>query len=320
VYLYNNKAQRVLIALQIFQISEWMNTEAISQLGLGHSGVLDAFILPTEISPEFVSSWLNSQDGKEHIEALDGTPVIVPFSSEWQSANICTKRFDHDIAKNYGLQDDCFLIVQPRQQKHHTGGSTALGRLRLALHKAARDNLQLAEQKLEGFDFLWVTDFPLFSPSNDEDPGQGGEAGLSSTHHPFTAPKSVEDVELLESHPELVKAAHYDLVVNGVELGGGSRRIHIAPVQEYILRNVLRMPENRIGDFKHLLDVLSHGCPPHAGIALGFDRLVAVMLGLESVRDVIAFPKTGSGEDLLVKSPNLLTNAQLDTYHLRLKD
>jgi aspartyl-tRNA synthetase len=297
-----------------------MKAESLSKFRLDTSGLLDAFVLPAEISPEFARSWLSSEDGREYLESPDGKPTIIQFDSDWQSTHISPERFDHHLAKKNDLRDGNFLVIQPRQQKRHSGPSTATGRLRLALHKAASDHNKLSKYKPEGFDFLWVTDFPLFSPSNEEDPGQGGQAGLSSTHHPFTAPKTTEDVDLLASNPESAKAAHYDLVVNGVELGGGSRRIHIAAVQEYVLRNVLHMPNNRIEDFRHLLDVLSHGCPPHAGIALGFDRLVAVMLGLESVRDVIAFPKSGSGEDMLVKSPRLLTDAQLETYHLRLKN
>jgi aspartyl-tRNA synthetase len=115
-------------------------------------------------------------------------------------------------------------------------------------------------------------------------------------------------------------ADHYDLVVNGVELGGGSRRIHDAAVQEFIFRDILKMPAERLADFSHLLDALRSGCPPHAGLALGFDRLVAVMLGKESVRDVIAFPKTGKGgDDAMVGAPSLMTEEALKTYHLKLR-
>jgi len=216
------------------------------------------------------------------------------------------------------LQPGDLLVLQARKNEPFSGGSTSLGNLRLALHKAAVDK-QLVEPP-KGFKFLWVVDFPLFSPSNDSDPGQGGAAGLSSTHHPFTAPKTPEDVELLLSAPEKVIAAHYDLVVNGVELGGGSRRIHNADVQEFVLRDVLKMSSERVEDFRHLLEVLRSGCPPHAGIALGWDRLIAVMLGRQSVRGVIAFPKSGRGEDLLVKSPNRVTEEQWKTYHLQVRD
>lgn len=210
------------------------------------------------------------------------------------------------------------LILQARKTAPFSGGLTTLGNLRLALHKAAVSQGLIA--KPTGFRFVWINDFPLFSPSSDTEPGQGGTAGLSSTHHPFTAPKTASDVELLLSAPEKVIAAHYDIVVNGVELGGGSRRIHNAEVQEFILRDVLQMKKERLEDFRHLLDVLRSGCPPHAGLALGWDRLIAVMLGKESVRDVIAFPKSGRGEDMLVKSPNPVTREQLATYHLQLRD
>ena len=176
--------------------------------------------------------------------------------------------------------------------------------------------------KPTGFSFLWIIDFPLFSPSNFASPGegQGGSAGLMSTHHPFTAPKTASDAELLFTDPISCTADHYDLVLNGVELGGGSRRIHDPALQEHVLRDVLRVGDERMADFAHLLDVLGSGCPPHAGVALGFDRLCAVMLGKESIRDVIAFPKSGRGEDLLVKSPTRMTEGQLETYHLKMRE
>lgn len=109
-------------------------------------------------------------------------------------------------------------------------------------------------------------------------------------------------------------------MVNGVELGGGSRRIHNAEMQRFVLRDILKISEERLGDFEHLLNALSAGCPPHAGIALGFDRLMAVMMGKSSIRDVIAFPKNQWGEDVMAKSPARMTEKALDTYHLRLKD
>lgn len=212
------------------------------------------------------------------------------------------------------------LVVQARPNAPLSGGSTSLGNLRLALYKAAVAQRLLEPPHKNDFKFVWITDFPLFTPSNDAEPGQGGTAGFSSTHHPFTAPKSADDVELLLTAPEEAIAAHYDIVVNGVELGGGSRRIHNAAMQEFIFRDILQMRPERIEDFRHLLDALRSGCPPHAGIALGFDRLLAVMCGTDSVRDVIAFPKSGRGEDIMVKSPNRMTEEQLDTYHLRLKE
>jgi aspartyl-tRNA synthetase len=219
-----------------------------------------------------------------------------------------------DILK---LTEGDIVFLQARKSDPFTGGSTSMGRLRLAFHKFAVAEGYIPPIDPRIFEFLWVNEFPLFSPVNDTDPGQGGSAGLCSTHHPFTSPLSAEDVDHLALSPEKAIADHYDIVVNGVEIGGGSRRIHDARMQEYILRDVLRMSEERLGDFKHLIDVLDTGCPPHAGIALGFDRLIAVMLGRESLRDVIAFPKNSRGEDLLVKSPNKMTPEQLATYHLK---
>lgn len=211
------------------------------------------------------------------------------------------------------------LVLQARSNAPLSGGSTTLGNLRLALYKTAIAQDLIEPPAKNDFQFVWITDFPLFMPSNDSDPGQGGTAGFSSTHHPFTAPKTPADVDLLLTAPEQAKAAHYDIVLNGVELGGGSRRIHSAAMQEFIFRDILKMKPERIEDFRHLLDVLRSGCPPHAGIALGWDRLMAVMRGKKSVRDVIAFPKSGRGEDLLVKSPNRVTREQWDTYHLSVR-
>lgn len=217
------------------------------------------------------------------------------------------------------FQPGDLIILQARPRAPLSGGSTALGRLRTQLHRAA-----VAGGHIEAdpsFEFLWVTDFPLFTPTNDADPGQGGLAGFSATHHPFTSPKTAADVDaLMRGEPLAAKADHYDLVVNGVELGGGSTRIHSAEMQEWIMREVLKMPEERIEDFRHLLETLRAGCPPHAGIALGLDRLVAVMTGCESIRDVIAFPKNNRGEDMLVGSPTRMTESQEKTYHLRVVD
>ncbi len=150
-------------------------------------------------------------------------------------------------------------------------------------------------------------------------PWPGWEGGFSATHHPFTAPLAPEDFDLLLTDPLRAKADHYDLVVNGVELGGGSRRIHIAKLQEFVMRDILKMSDEGVAQFSHLLDALRAGCPPHAGFALGFDRLVAVLSRTNSIRDVIAFPKTMKGEDPMVKSPGRITPEQLETYHLALR-
>ena len=214
------------------------------------------------------------------------------------------------------FQPGDLIIVQPRQSGPFHGGSTPLGRLRTLIHKAAVEQGLMEMPK--GYEPLWVVDFPLFTPNEPgtTEPGQGGSAGFSATHHPFTAPKSAEDVMLAATNPLDTKADHYDLVINGVELGGGSGRIHNAEFQEFVLRSVLGMSDVRVEDFRHLLEALRAGCPPHAGLALGWDRLVAMWCGKESIRDVLAFPKDGKGKDAMVKSPSLMTKSQLDTYSL----
>lgn len=165
----------------------------------------------------------------------------------------------------------------------------------------------------------WVVDFPLFSPV-DVTEGNEGEfpqydyAKLEATHHPFTMAKS-EDYDLLETDPLKVHGEHYDLVVNGVEVGGGSRRIHDPELQKYVFESILKITHYE-ELFGHLLKALSLGCPPHAGIALGFDRLCAMLIGSTSIRDVIAFPKNQSGTDPVVESPTDVPEKTLNEYYI----
>jgi len=162
------------------------------------------------------------------------------------------------------------------------------------------------------FNFLWVIDFPLLSFDKEQN-------RWYSSHHPFTAPVA-EDVPLLISDPKKVRGQHYDIVVNGVELGGGSIRIHQPAVQKMVFEQVLQIPPELVrARFGYMLDAFRYGAPPHGGVALGFDRLIAILCGTPSIRDVIAFPKTAKGTDLMTDSPATVDPKQLRDLHLELK-
>lgn len=163
----------------------------------------------------------------------------------------------------------------------------------------------------------WLVDFPLFSPIEiDSDTGSGypkyDYEKFESTHHPFTMAK-LEDYEYLSTNPLKVKGDHYDLVINGVEVGGGSRRVHDAELQKYIFCEILQI-ENYMALFGHLIHALDSGCPPHAGLAIGFDRMCSMLLGSSNIRDVVAFPKTQTGSDPVVESPSRVPTKTLDLY------
>ncbi|XP_035279931.1 aspartate--tRNA ligase, mitochondrial [Anguilla anguilla] len=180
-----------------------------------------------------------------------------------------------------------------------------LGKLRLQCAELLEAQ-GVAIRDPSAFHFLWVVDFPLFLPK-EEDPGQ-----LESAHHPFTAPHP-EDAELLYSQPHKVRSQHYDLVLNGSEIGGGSIRIHRASMQQYVLEKVLKEDSSLLS---HLMEALDSGAPPHGGIALGLDRLVAIIVGAPSIRDVIAFPKSFRGHDLMSGAPDFVSEEELKPYHI----
>ena len=155
------------------------------------------------------------------------------------------------------------------------------------------------------FDFLWVIEFPLLAFDKEMN-------RWYSSHHPFTAPVEA-DSDKLTSDPKSVRGQHYDMVVNGVELGGGSIRIHQRELQQKVFKDVLQLPDEVIKErFGYMLEAFKYGAPPHGGIALGFDRLIAMLCGVSSIREVIAFPKTAKGADLMAESP-----AEVDPKQLR---
>ena len=159
------------------------------------------------------------------------------------------------------------------------------------------------------FNFVWITDFPLVE--YDEDEGR-----FVALHHPFTSPR-IEDMELLSSDPAGVKSRAYDLVLNGVEIGGGSIRIHQTSVQEAVFRALSISREEALDKFGFLLEALEYGAPPHGGIAFGLDRLVMLMAGKDTIRDVMAFPKTQKAQCLLTRAPANVSMAQLAELYLK---
>jgi aspartyl-tRNA synthetase len=194
---------------------------------------------------------------------------------------------------------DLILIVAD----NYKTASEALGALRLDVAR----RLDLIG---DGYSFVWITKFPLLE-YNETD------KRLEAVHHPFTAPLD-EDLALLDDHPGQVRARAYDLVLNGAEIGGGSVRIHNIAVQEKMFSILGISPEESQMKFGFLLEGLKYGAPPHAGMALGFDRLVAIMVGVGSIREVIAFPKTTSATCLMTDAPSQVDAGQLEELGLRL--
>ena len=160
------------------------------------------------------------------------------------------------------------------------------------------------------FECLWIIDFPLFEWSDEEQ-------RLMATHHPFTMPNP-DDIPLLDEHPENVRAKAYDFVCNGVELGGGSLRIHDGNLQAKMFNILGFTPEKAMAQFGFLINAFKYGAPPHAGLAFGLDRFVSIMAGLDSIRDCIAFPKNNSGRDVMLDAPSMLDDKQLDELQIKL--
>ena len=159
------------------------------------------------------------------------------------------------------------------------------------------------------FECLWIIDFPLFEWSDEEQ-------RLMATHHPFTMPNP-DDIPLLDEHPEQVRAKAYDFVCNGIEVGGGSLRIHDGKLQAKMFDILGFTPERAMAQFGFLINAFKYGAPPHAGLAFGLDRFVSIMAGLDSIRDCIAFPKNNSGRDVMLDAPGELDPQQLDELQLK---
>lgn len=177
-----------------------------------------------------------------------------------------------------------------------------LGNLRLELAR------QLDLLKKDDFKFLWVTEFPLLEYSEEED-------RYVAMHHPFTMPMD-EDIQYIDSDPGRVRAKAYDIVLNGVEMGGGSVRIHQADIQSKMFEVLGFTPERAGEQFGFLLEAFKYGVPPHAGLAYGLDRVVMLMVGADSIRDVIAFPKVKDASCLMTEAPGQVDEKQLEELHI----
>ena len=171
---------------------------------------------------------------------------------------------------------------------------------------------QLGLRDKDKFACLWVVDFPMYEWSEEE-------GRLMAMHHPFTSPKP-EDVPLLDTDPASVRANAYDMVINGVEVGGGSIRIHDSQLQAKIFKILGFTPEKAQEQFGFLMNAFKYGAPPHGGLAYGLDRWVSLFAGLDSIRDCIAFPKNNSGRDVMLDAPSAIDQKQLDELFLNIKD
>ncbi|MBP3511743.1 MAG: aspartate--tRNA ligase [Prevotella sp.] len=205
------------------------------------------------------------------------------------------------LKEKTGAKDGDLVLILSGDKANKT--RTQLCALRLEMG----DRLGLRDK--DKFECLWIVDFPLFEWSDEEQ-------RLMATHHPFTMPNP-DDIPLLDEHPEQVRAKAYDFVCNGVEVGGGSLRIHDGKLQEKMFRILGFTPERAMAQFGFLINAFKYGAPPHAGLAFGLDRFVSLMAGLDSIRDCIAFPKNNSGRDVMLDAPGELDPKQLDELQLK---
>ncbi|WP_028884307.1 aspartate--tRNA ligase [Taylorella asinigenitalis] len=213
----------------------------------------------------------------------------------------------NEILTRTGAQDGDLIFFGADKAKIVNDSMGAL-RVKLGLSDFAKQHGLFKA----GWQPLWVVDFPMFE--YDEEEGR-----YTAAHHPFTSPKDGHE-DLLESDPSKAYAKAYDMVLNGWEVGGGSVRIHKEEVQSKVFRALKIGPEEAREKFGFLLDALQYGAPPHGGLAFGLDRLVTLMAGAESIRDVIAFPKTQRAQDLLVQAPSPVDEKQLRELHIKLRN
>jgi aspartyl-tRNA synthetase len=262
---------------------------------LGAGGHVGGVVMPggSELTRKQLDGWIDWAKGRGAkglayvIVEPDGTlrSPLVKFFSETEIAAFAT-------ATGAVPGDLVFLVAAPERE-----ALELLGALRVAV---ARDRGLIPEDRWE---FLWVTDFPMFEPAGDND------EGWTAVHHPFTAPADA-DAATFHERPATALARAYDVVLNGAELGGGSIRIHRGEMQQRVFDTIGLTREEAQSKFGFLLEAFQYGPPPHGGIALGLDRLAAVLAGTDAIREVMAFPKSSSGDDPLTGAPTPITAEQ----------
>ena len=232
--------------------------------------------------------------------------IYCKYNEDGTSKSTADKFFDEDAKKLWAEKAKCekgdLLLIMAGESE---STRKALGLLRLHLAEI------LGLRKTEDFAALWVLDFPLLEWDKDNE-------RYHAMHHPFTSPKT-EDITKLNTNPEKVRANAYDLVLNGNEIGGGSIRIHDKELQKTMFKHLGFSEDEAKDQFGFLMDAFEYGAPPHGGIALGFDRLCAIMGGEESIRDFIAFPKNNSGRDIMIDAPSNIHKEQLNELSIILK-
>ena len=237
-----------------------------------------------------------------------GLAFIKVENGEWKSpiVKFFTESEKAALTAQLGIAegDIIFFAAAPWEK-----ACAILGRIRLDAAALLQKRGKLTIRH-DDWKFLWVIDFPLMSFDEEQN-------RYLATHHPFTAPV-VEDTALLDTNPKAVRGQHYDVVLNGMELGGGSIRIHQPALQKKVFEDVLKIPADVVDSrFGYMLKAFTYGAPPHGGIAFGLDRMVALLCGTTSIRDVIAFPKTQKGQDLMAQSPTPVTAKQLKELHIQ---
>ena len=230
--------------------------------------------------------------------------VYVKFNADGTVKSSIDKFYEpavwQQLKEKMGANDGDLVLIMSGDNANKTRVQLCTLRLEMGERLGLRDKNK--------FECLWIVDFPLFEWSDEEQ-------RLMATHHPFTMPNP-DDIPLLDEHPEKVRAVAYDFVCNGIEVGGGSLRIHDGKLQAKMFDILGFTPERAMAQFGFLINAFKYGAPPHAGLAFGFDRFVSIMAGLDSIRDCIAYPKNNSGRDVMLDAPSPVDQSQLDELYI----